>query len=311
MRQKTLLTTLLVLTVALAGCTQLPGGNNSNTQDQNQGVTATPNDGLSIQWQPVNNQFYTGEGAQATFEATIQNTGTGDASGFCIRVFGASWASSSVNCEDVSPSSLDPAQPDANIEGGRNVYTFRRDISGLSLGSGESDRYDVGLSVAYDYTSETRSTLELLSETAWQEQNPSPETMRNEVSAGPVHLRFTSNTPARFTQSPDNSPNAGDNAKVTDPISMSVAVSNVGSGDINLNPPQLQKLSVWVEGTDGLKKVKSWDAPTIYNGQREFTFDYKPSGPVPSPSRDVTMIANASYKYVERTSTSVQLIGGG
>ncbi|MFB6265954.1 MAG: hypothetical protein ABEI07_02610, partial [Candidatus Nanohaloarchaea archaeon] len=66
MKSKYMPVALLVLTVALAGCTQLPGNNQGN-QDK-RAFTFTQNDGLSISFSAANAEWFESDG-NAVFTA--------------------------------------------------------------------------------------------------------------------------------------------------------------------------------------------------------------------------------------------------
>jgi len=297
MQRKTLLTALLVFTVALAGCTQL-GGDSNNNQNQNQ-ITVTQNDGLSIGFSSVSREYYTGE--QARFEADVENTGEAEATLQSMQLYGASWAADTSLFSGTE--TLTGAEPSNNIAGGSSVYPATVGLGSISLSQGQQDSYSVGLQTEYAYSTTARSTITLMDEQTYRENSNTRTQMQTSTTAGPVRVSFKGNTPY-----PDRDST----------VSIPVQVTDVGDGRLaedDQGTPVITSLEVTVEGEDVTILDRSGSIK-IYEGSRQFFAEVDTSQSSngdqvfdPSPESSYTLIARANYTYVEQDQTQVTVIG--
>lgn len=298
MQRKTLLTALLVFTVALAGCTQLQGDSNDNNQDQNQ-ITVTQNDGLSIDFSSVSNEYYTGQ--QARFQTQVENTGEAEATIQSMSLYGASWASGTSLISGTP--TLTGAEPTNNIAGGSSVYSVNVGLGSISLSQGQQDSYSVGLQTEYTYSTEARSSITLMDEQTYRENQNSRTQMQSSTTAGPVRISFKGNTPY-----PDRDST----------VSIPIQVTDVGDGRLAEDAqgtPVITSLEVTVEGEDVTLLDRSGSIK-IYEGSRQFFAELDTSQSSngnqvfdPSPQSSYTLIAKANYTYVEQDQTDVTVIG--
>jgi hypothetical protein len=144
----------------------------------------------------------------------------------------------------------------------------------------------------YNYSSETRSKLTLMSQEEYREDQPARTRMSNDISAGPVHISFTGKTPfpARANQN----------------ITVPVKVNNIGDGEI-----EDEKVTLEVRTEGGTTLYNCQGPAQVFDGQRTFNCRLDTSSFNPSPEQTVTIIASADYTYVEDTSTSVRVVGAG
>lgn len=285
MVNKSLSLVLLVAAITLTGCTALEGGGDTGTSPE---VSVTPSDGLTIAFSSATPEYFADQGS-ATFTANVENTGEGEATLNSMELFGASWAAGeSVDLGDGIP--LASVEQANNLPGETYSATFTPGLGDISLGRGQSDDYTVGLRTTYEYSSETRSELTVMETDLYRSEGRAQrQVMSNTIRGAPVRIRFTGNTPF---------PERGDT------ISVPIRVSNVGDGSI-----QNDQITLTVEA-EGIGTAGDCDERdvTLYQGDREFTCSV-PVGSLAGPQKDVTVIATASYTYVEDDTTRVTVIG--
>lgn len=297
MRRKTLLTALLVFTVALAGCTQLQGDSNDDNNDDQ--VTVTQNDGLSIDFSSVSNEYYAGE--QARFEAEVENTGEASATLQSMSLYGASWASGQSLLSGTA--TLDGAEQSNNIAGQSSVYSVNVGLDSINLNQGQQDSYPIGLQTEYTYSTEARSSITLMDEQTYRENQNSRTQMQTDTTAGPIRISFKGNTPY-----PDRDSS----------VSIPLQITDVGDGRLaedDQGTPVITDLTVEVEGEDVTLLDRS-DSIKIYEGSRQFYAELNTGQESngnqifdPSPESSYTLIARANYTYVEQDQTQVTVIG--
>lgn len=288
MVNKSLSAVLLVAAITLTGCTALQGGGGGDTGTSGADVSVTPSDGLTIDFSSATPEYFVDDG-EATFTAKVENTGEGEATLQSMELFGASWAAgeSAGISSDIPLVGVEQAN---NLAGETYSTTFNPGLGSIALGRGQSDDYTVGLRTTYGYESETRSSLTVMETDLYRSEGRSQrQKMSNTVRGAPVRIRFTGDTPF---------PERGDS------ISVPIRVSNVGDGSIQNDQITL---TVRAEGIGAASDCDTRDV-SLYQGDREFTCSV-PVGSLTGPQKDVTVIATASYTYVEDDTTRVTVIG--
>lgn len=281
---------LFAFALVFAGCT-IPGSGGDSDTDQNTELHITTNDGLTITFQSQTPEYYTGD-SRASLEAQVQNTGESTAVIESAALFGASWAEGA-ECRGGCNAELQGVETANNLNGDSTTLTFSPSLNGINLQQGQSDTYNIGLRVEYEYESRTRSRMTLMSEDQFRQNRDARAPMSNTIRAGPVQIRFTGLTPFPDRDSQLNIP---------------VQVTNVGDGQIK---DEQITLTVQTEN-DGIQ-LGNCDtvSGTVFDGQRTFNciLDTSNDAFEPAPEETVTLIATAEYTYVEDDTTSVRVIG--
>lgn len=289
MNRRTVLVGLLAFSILFAGCTQLE--NTNDTEDEeDQGVTVTQNDGLSIDFSSVTREYYTGDGY--TFTADFQNTGEHEAKILDTSIYGPSWLSDS--SWPPNATTLGAVEQANQFAGGTASHQFTGTVS-TSLGAGQTDDWDVGLRTYYNYSASSRATLTVMNQEEYRDDSASRTAVQTEVNAGPVHIRFDVRTPIPAGRS----------------VNIPVQIRNVGDGELDGIGGTDRAISYTVrrEGQSG--SVCSSDGyETLYEGSRTFNCAFNTNNLLDgAPQTSVTLVAEANFKYMEDDTTSVSVIG--
>ncbi|MDY6768803.1 MAG: hypothetical protein SVW02_01715 [Candidatus Nanohaloarchaea archaeon] len=201
----------LALLILLAGCTSLTGGEKDEER-----VEVTPGDGLTIQFQPVKSTFKENEVLQ--FLVSVANTGERDAKAVKTSLFGSPLLTKQ-RCQALTPTvfeeTIEAGAPRTSIDNWRcDAPLSPQGSSVLDLPAGATDRFEAGLEVLYDYTTEatTKVTVAIPSEASGS------SAVSTQNTAAPVHATID-------LQSPRSAP--GDST-----LDVPITVQNVGDGTV-------------------------------------------------------------------------------
>ncbi len=194
----------LVVVLLLAGCTAAPDGGT----DGEESTRTTPNDGLTVQFEPVKSTFQENEVLQ--FRLSVANTGAAEASNIEASTFGSPFVDVSGRCptplvgdNGIIPSDIGAGEPPESTDSWQCVppsagTDYGGDTSGVNVGqqlidlsTGATDSYDAGLEVAYDYSTNASSRVTVT--TPSRISSPSPVTTEND--AGPVKAEINMQSP--------------------------------------------------------------------------------------------------------------------
>lgn len=293
MDRKYLPAALLVLTLALSGCTALPGGGDTGDQPDRTGqIKTTPNDGLTISFNSVVSEYYDDEKLHVV--GHVQNTGGAKAEDIKYSLVGEAWAVAGTTISDPDP--LSPPEPANNVAGGRDDINKNIDIT-LDLAAGEKvSGQTVGLVTAYNYSSSTRTSITVLPKNEYREQKGSRTQVRNRQSNGPVKVSFQGLTPVR-----------------SDEGTVKLTFSEVGNGKVEdtEGDAKLNSVTVKIPSKDDAE-LCSWSdvrlSRTLYCnlGQDLPNVDNPFKG---NSEMSVGLIATAKYRYEERHDARFSVIG--
>ncbi|MDY6770584.1 MAG: hypothetical protein SV186_01355 [Candidatus Nanohaloarchaea archaeon] len=293
MNNKLVLPAVLVLAVALAGCTQPQGSpifNGPTTGDQgdNGGDTATkftPQGGLTIDFSAGVDTYFNGE--TATFVANLKNTGQFEAENIQLRLYGASWAAGGDWKHVDSLAAFDKSN---NFIQGKQSVTFSRTVD-TALGAGQQDTYTIGLQTFYEYNATTRAKFTVMDQQTFEEEGRTRSQMSNTQYGAPVHITFLGETPYPY--------NGGSE------IIIPVKIENVGQGSINSSEVTL---NVRVE--NGPKLEDCSGLVDLSSGNRvRCTLASDEVGLGSAPLKTYTFIAEANYTYAQDNSVTVTVKG--
>ncbi len=290
MNRRTVLVGLLALSVFLAGCTQLENTNDTE-QDQDQGIEITQNDGLSIDFSSVTNEYYTGD--SYTFTANFQNTGEHEATILSTTIYGPSWISDDEHGWPSDPVTLGAVEEANQFAGGTASNQYTGDVS-TSLGAGQTDDWDVGLRTVYNYSASSRAALTVMNQDEYREDSRSRTAVQTSANAGPVNIRFDVRTPIPAGRA----------------VNIPVQIRNVGDGELDATGGTDRAISYTISREGGGTVCSSDGYETLYEGSRTFNCQFDTAGILGgAPQTSVTLVAEADFKYMEDNTARVSVIG--
>jgi len=295
MNRRTVLVGLLAFSILLAGCTQLQNSNESN-EGEGQSIEITQNDGLSIDFSSVTNEYYTGD--DYTFTADFQNTGEHEATIVEATLYGPSWVNDDSwpddsETDDTEYEVLGPVEEANQFEGGATSHQFTNTIS-TTLSAGQTDDYDVGLRTIYNYSASSRASLTVMQQDEYREDSTSRTAVSTSVNAGPVHIRFDVRSPIPGGRS----------------VNIPVQIRNVGDGELTGIDGTDQAISYTISRESGDEVCSSDGFETLYEGSRTFNCQFNTANILNgAPQTSVTLVAEANFKYQEDDTARVSVVG--
>ncbi|MDY6766023.1 MAG: hypothetical protein SVW77_01535 [Candidatus Nanohaloarchaea archaeon] len=274
---------LLVSAVLLAGCTTVP----QTTDDEDRQIAGTtPNDGLSIRFDPVTPTFV--ENEVLAFDTAISNTGGNEATINSISMAGGPFLQEGGGvCDRVE----DRLQVSGSFPAGMTVQEAVRCAPPLSsshganqanLPDGATDTFPARLVVEYGYTTTATTSVVLANPSRFTSSSP----VTTENSDAPVHARVA-------LQSPQSIRDTGQ-------LDIPVTIRNVGDGEV-AGPVQYR---IFVAGD---QKVQG--QTTLVDGQRQIVESVGGFGTGDVPERQFRIRIELSYPYRE-TATSQFTVEG-
>jgi hypothetical protein len=287
MNRRTVLVGLLAFSILFAGCTQLQN-TNDDEDGQDQGIEVTQNDGLTIDFSSVTNEYYDGD--SYTFTADFQNTGEHEAKITNWTIYGPSWLSDDYVS---SPRTLGAVEEANQFAGGTTSNQFTGSVS-TSLGAGQTDDWDVGLRTYYNYSASSRATLTVINQDEYRDDSAARTAVQTNVNAGPVHIRFDVRTPIPAGRA----------------VNIPIQIRNVGDGELDSFGGTDKAISYTIS-REGSGSICSSDGfETLYEGSRTFNCQFDTSNLLGgAPQTSVTLVAEANFKYMEDDTARVSVIG--
>lgn len=265
---------LLVPVILIAGC--LGGGGGSENS-----FTLTPNDGLSISFQPTSSSFLSDETVRLQME--VENTGQYDAEITGASIFGASFLVEGCSTtSDVTGTTLAGVVKAGELAGQQASIIWT--CGSPASVNGAEEQFDAGIDVEYTYETDASASLTLIP----RDRFSSASSVSTDNTAAPVHAEVTANSPipvVEGTQSysvPITLRNVGD-GEVAGLVDMTVAAPNAPSG-------------VSLSGCGG-----TYD---LFEGSRDVVCQLSVSNPDVVQESQFTLRIALSYTYRERRQSS-------
>ncbi len=290
---------LLILFVAASLVTAGCIGGSGQSQPQTNSPTFTGNDGLSIDFRSATDTYYTGD--RATFTIKMQNTGESTAWLREVKLFKAAWIDKPfVYTGDRIR--LDGVDRNNNLPGRSRTFTANPLID-VSLESGSSYNYDVGLRVKYDYITDARSEFTVIPFQRFRDEydeDPSTRRISTDYTGGPMRVSVDANEPL-----------PAEAGVVTLPI----VIENVGDGRLAKDRQGRHTLlpGSYVQLEAGNAEVRGCQLEggnlIMYDKQKKIfcTIDISQAA-IDTPT-DLVLKTHLEYTYVEEKETQVNVRG--
>ncbi|MDY6788903.1 MAG: hypothetical protein SVV03_02970 [Candidatus Nanohaloarchaea archaeon] len=280
-------------TLLTAGCI----GGGGNNQPQPNVPTFTQTDGLSIDFDSAASSYYTGD--RATFIVEMQNTGEADAWLRQVKLYKAAWIDQPFifTGDKVRLSGVDRNN---NLPGRSRTFTANPRID-VSLETGSSYTYDVGLRVKYDYTTDARSKFTVVPFKRFrgeEDEEPARRPISTSYTGGPMKVEVNANEPL-----------PAEAGIVTLPIT----ITNMGDGRLaeNANGREALGPGSFIQLEAGDAQIRGCELEggnlVMYDDQKQIfcTIDIGKAA-INTPT-DLVLKTHLEYTYVEDKQTQIEV----
>lgn len=293
----------LLASIALAGCTALPGGGDGG--DEQDGFQMTQSDGLTAQFRTLSTTY--AEDGQIVLELSLQNTGQADATNIRTELYGASFLVGE-SPSSAASSSLDPVDEAAEQPGERT--TARWNIRNpVDLAQGDTQDYPAGVRTLYNYSTTSTGSFRVVPREGFEGGS---QQISTDNSAGPLFASFKIDSPKPVSR-PE-----GDRVSVSIPV----LVRNVGDGTVaqhdslsgtegdvhmNVSFPNAGSVANIEECGGGSTSAHSF---RLFDGQREVICTASISTDVFDTQLNIEATFDYSYFETDETSFTIEGMAG-
>ncbi|MDY6776776.1 MAG: hypothetical protein SVQ76_01560 [Candidatus Nanohaloarchaea archaeon] len=285
---------MVVVALAVSGCTALPGGGGGEQQNQ---VSITSDNGLSLNFRSLSSQYLTGD--QVVLQLGVENTGQATATNVKADLTGASWLTDEAVSESgplsqagQNGASLEGVDKATGTAGQSTSITWSIDTSKINFGlpQGASDNFRAISEVHYNYETNARASFTAKPRRDIQGQGTSVKTTN---TAGPVRAEIDMTTPVT-------------GGTITVPVTITeVGPGNVADATGSTRNAQVKLSTARIVGGHSLScQGKSY---SLFDGQRRVICSVN-LGDVTSTT-DFTIRLTLSYPYYVTDQASFTMVG--